>query len=716
MGSIKGKIRVIIYESDSNYKVGVIRVKETSDKEMEDFVGRTVHFTGYFANLQIGDNYEMEGNLIYKDKYGYQYNVTDYKRVEVKGRDAVIEFLTSDLVKGCGEATATLIVDTLGEDCLKKIKENPEVLLTVPKMTEKKAEKIYRSLMKVANTDEMLIGLKELGFSISEALNIINKFGPNALSITKSNPYALREIIDFQKLDNVYMNLGIPDDYLRTKNCLLETIRELEIKNGDTYFFEEELRDGLKSYFGILTDDNLPNILLDLQNNNDIYIKDKRIYLYTTYKMEVDIAKTLIHINNMPIVNKNISMFDTEVVKLQEKLDVTYDTNQLAAIKKTLESRISIITGGPGTGKTTIIKAITSLYMQMYKLGPNNVEAHIALLAPTGRAAKRLSEATGLGASTIHKYLKWNKDTNEFQVNELNKNYHHLIIIDEVSMIDTNLFDALLKGLTNNIQLILVGDKDQLPSVGCGLVLSDLIASDLFNFCPYLAKEIKNKDIGEEFLTKKDDYNFLQVNSDNMVESIKKVCELSINKGLTDKDIQILAPMYKGINGIDNLNNQLRDLFNPPSKKKKEIRVGENIFRVGDKVLQLVNDPDKGIYNGDIGYIENIFSYDNSKALNVNIDFDGNLVTLTVSEMLNVKLAYAISIHKAQGSEFINVIMPVVKNYYKMLYNKLIYTGVSRAKKSLILIGEVNSFLMAVNNDYSMNRKTSLKEQLLANI
>ena len=729
MGSIKGKIRVIIYESDSNYKVGEIKVKETNDTEMEGFVGRNVHFTGYFANHQIGDNYEMDGTLDYKDKYGYQYNVTDYKRVEAKGREAVIEFLTSDLVKGCGEATATLIVDTLGEDCLKKIKENPEILLTVPKMTQKKAEKIYSSLMKIANTDEMLINLKELGFSIQEALNIINKFGANAVSITKSNPYALKEIIDFKKLDNVYMNLGSPDIYLRTKNCLLETIKELEIKNGDTYFYDEELKDGLRSYFGILPDENFDNILLDLQNNNDIYIKDKRIYLYTTYKMEVDIAKTLNHINNMPIVNKNISMFDTEVVKLQEKLDVTYDTNQLAAIKKTLESRISIITGGPGTGKTTIIKAITSLYMKMYNLGPNNVDAYIALLAPTGRAAKRLSEATGLGASTIHKYLKWNKDTNEFQVNELNKNYHHLIIIDEVSMIDTNLFDALLKGLTNNIQLILVGDKDQLPSVGCGLVLGDLIASDLFNFCPlekiyrqsensfipYLAKEIKNKDIGEEFLSKKDDYNFLQVNSDNMVESIKKVCELSINKGLTDRDIQILAPMYKGINGIDNLNNNLRDLFNPKSKKKKEIRVGENIFRVGDKVLQLVNDPDKGIYNGDIGYIVDIIC-DNSKALNINIDFDGNLVTLTTTEMLNVKLAYAISIHKAQGSEFINVIMPVVKNYYKMLYNKLIYTGVSRAKKSLILIGEVQSFLMAVNNDYSMNRKTSLKEQLLSYI
>ena len=727
MGSIKGTIRILIFEAESNYKVGVIKVKETDDKEMEDFVGKTVHFTGYFANLQVGDNYEMEGNLVYKDKYGYQYNVIDYKRVEVKGRDAVIEFLTSDLVKGCGEATATKIVDTLGDDAIKKIKEKPEILLTVPKMTQKKAEKIYNSLMKVANTDEMLISLKEMGFSINESLNIINKFGNNAVSITKSNPYALKELIDFKKLDNIYMNLGCPDEDLRTKNCLLETIKQLEIRTGDTYFYEEELRDGLKSYFNILTDDNLDNIILDLQNNNDIYVKDKRIYLYETYQMEVNIAKTLDYINNLPIVSKNISMFDTEVVKLQERLGVTYDENQLQAIKKTLESRISIITGGPGTGKTTIIKAITSLYMKMYNLGPKNVDAYIALLAPTGRAAKRLSEATGLGASTIHKYLKWNKDTNEFQVNELNKNYHHLIIIDEVSMIDTNLFDALLKGLTSNIQLILVGDKDQLPSVGSGLVLSDLIASDLFNFCPlekiyrqsensfipYLAKEIKNKDLTKEFLSKKDDYNFLQVSSDKVVESIKKVCELSIKKGLTDKEIQILAPMYKGINGIDNLNNNLRDLFNPKDKKKKEIRIGENVFRVGDKVLQLMNDPDKSIYNGDIGYIKDIFSYDNSKALNINIDFDGNLVTLTTTEMLNVKLAYAISIHKAQGSEFVNVIMPVVKNYYKMLYNKLIYTGVSRAKNSLVLIGEVESFLMAVNNNYSMNRKTSLKEQLL---
>lgn len=727
MGYIRGKVRVIIYEAESNYKVGVLKVKETNDKGLEEFLGKSLHFTGYFGTLQVGDNYEMEGNLIYKEKYGYQYNVTDYKKMEVTGYEAVIEFLTSDLIKGCGEATAKRIVDTLGNDAIKKIKEDKSILMTVPKMSEKKALKIYSSIMSNSSVDDDLIKLKEMGFSINEALNIINKFQKNALSIAKTNPYALKEIIDFKKLDNIYLSGENPDETLRVKNCVLETIRLLEIRNGDTYFYLEEIRDGLKTYFNIVDVDYLEEVINSLESNKDIYREEKRIYLNSTYSMEVEIAKKLNYINSLPITGKNISMIDTEIEKLEEKLDVTYDTEQKTAIKRSLENRISIITGGPGTGKTTIIKAITSLYMKMYNLGPNNVDAYIALLAPTGRASKRLSEATGLGASTIHKYLKWNKDMNEFQVDEFNQNYQRLIIIDEVSMIDTNLMYHLLLGLTNTIQIILVGDKDQLPSVGCGLVLKDLIDSDLFNFCPletihrqsensyipYLAKEIKNKDITSDFLSKKDDYNFLRVDNSKVLESVNRVCELSIKRGHMDKDIQVLAPIYKGINGIDNLNNHLRDLFNPKSDKKREIKIGDITFRVGDKVLQLVNDPERGIYNGDIGYIDSIVSVNNTKALNVNIDFDGNLVSLTTSEMINVRLAYAISIHKAQGSEFVNVIMPVCSSYYKMLYNKLIYTGVSRAKKSLMLVGTVEAFLMGVNNNYSMDRKTSLKDQLL---
>lgn len=727
MDYIRGKVKIIIYESDSNYKVGVLKVKEATAEDMQEFVGKIIHFTGYFGNLQIGENYEMQGNLVYKERYGYQYNVSDYTKIEATGREAVIEFLTSSLIKGCGEATAVNIVDTLGEDAIKKIKENGNILLSVPKMTEKRAVKIYNSIMSNASVDDDLIELKSMGFSINEALNVINKFGSNAVSVAKSNPYALKEIIDFKKLDNIYLNLGSPDELLRLKNCILETIKQLEIRAGDTFFYQEEIVDGLKTYFNIVVDFDLEEILSSLDINKDIVISDKRIYLNDTYMMETEIAKKLNYINNLPITGKNISMIDTEITELEHRLQVTYDTEQKNAIKKSLENRISIITGGPGTGKTTIIKAITSIYMKMVNLGPNNVDYYIALLAPTGRAAKRLSEATGLGASTIHKYLKWNKDTNEFQVDEFNQNYHRLLIIDEVSMIDTNLLYHLLLGVTNNIQVILVGDKDQLPSVGCGLVLKDLIDSYLFNFCPletihrqsensyipYLAKEIKNQDITSDFLTKKDDYNFLKVDNNQVLESVKKVCELSIKKGLTDKDIQVLAPIYKGINGIDNLNNQLRDLFNPKDETKKEIKVGEIIYRVGDKVLQLVNDPERGIYNGDIGYIRSIVSVNNTKTLNVNIDFDGNMVSLTMSEMLNIRLAYAISIHKAQGSEFLNVIMPVCSSYYKMLYNKLIYTGVSRAKKSLVLIGTIEAFMMGVKNNYSMERKTSLKEQLL---
>ena len=271
MGSIKGKIRVIIYESDSNYKVGEIKVKETNDTEMEGFVGRNVHFTGYFANLQIGDNYEMEGTLVYKDKYGYQYNVTDYKRVEAKVRDAVIEFLTSDLVKGCGEATATLIVDTLGEDCLKKIKENPEILLTVPKMTQKKAEKIYSSLMKIANTDEMLINLKELGFSIQEALNIINKFGANAVSITKSNPYALKEIPrKTQITKDMIGHVKVPRSLVTNAKNIIQTDKDLI-----NYYSSYSTDIPAKSLFykeAVLKEEQMPDYaFMNMKDGNTVY-------------------------------------------------------------------------------------------------------------------------------------------------------------------------------------------------------------------------------------------------------------------------------------------------------------------------------------------------------------------------------------------------------------------------------------------------------------
>lgn len=730
MNYIKGKIKHLIFESTSGYKVGLIRVKETNDPEMEDFINKTVTFTGYFADLTMDDVYVLEGSLVYTEKYGYQYKVENYHYQEVEGKDAVIEFLASPLVKGCGEKTACDIVETLGEDALKKIKESYTNLLLVPKMTEKKALKIYDSIMKYRQTDEMIVELKNLGFTINEALSIINKYGDETISIVKSNPYCLNELIDFNKLDKVYLNIGTFDDETRIKACLVETIKRLEMADGDTYFSLEEILDGLKRFFSLLPDTSVTEkVVEELSVNNDIIVDKDKYYLKTTYEMEYDIAKNLSLINNIPPVE--IKEFDTEIIKLQESIDVTYNKEQLLAIKKALENRISIITGGPGTGKTTIIKAITKLYIKIHNLRPDEISSQIALLAPTGRAAKKLAESTGLPASTIHRYLKWNKEANDFQINELNKNFHRLVIVDETSMIDTHLFAALLKGICTNIQLILVGDANQLPSVGPGLILSDLINSAIFTFTPletiyrqsnnsyipYLAQEIKNKNLSNDYLTKKDDYNFLNATGSNIRELIKMICERSIKKGLTDKDIQILAPMYKGENGIDHLNEILRDLFNPPDTKKKEIKVGEVTYRVGDKVLQLTNDPNNGVFNGDIGYIKDIVTITvPKKQETIVIDFDGNKVDYKKEDMNMVKHAYAISIHKSQGSEFPHVIMPITKSYYKMLYNKLIYTGVSRAKKSLVLIGEPYALIMAVNNDYSNQRKTTLKERLLNNI
>ena len=412
---------------------------------------------------------------------------------------------------------------------------------------------------------------------------------------------------------------------------------------------------------------------------------------------------------------------------LEKENNIIYNDNQKEAIRKALNSNILIITGGPGTGKTTIIKAICRIYEIMGNYKHGEFINRLALLAPTGRASKRMSESTSLPASTIHRFLKWNKDTGNFGVNEYHKTNENLIIVDEMSMIDVSLFDALLKGIKSNVQLIMVGDVHQLPSVGPGLILNDLISSDLFTFCPlekiyrqsansyipYLALEIKNKDLSEDFIRQKDDYNFLSVDSKYIKEMIKKICLMSKTKGLNEEDIQILAPMYKGENGIDNLNILLQDLFNPKSSKKEELRYGEVTYREGDKVLQLQNNPDNNVFNGDIGYIRKISKKNSRNKDLVLIDFEGVKVEYSKEELNQIKHAYAITIHKSQGSEFPHVILPISHSYYKMLYNKLIYTGVSRAKKSLVIIGEEKSFAMAVNNDYATNRKTMLKEKLV---
>ncbi len=729
MDEIRGKFRQTIFESDNGYKVGLFRIKEATG-DMEEFLNKTITYTGYFADINNEDYYKLIGRYINNDRYGYQFQVDSYEREEPKGRDALIDFLSSSLVKGCGEKTANQIVDTLGEDALNLIKNDYSCLLLVPGISEVKAKRIYNSIVKYQSTDDIILNLKKMGFTINESLSILNKWGPAALEIVNNDIYKLIDIIDFTKLDKIFLSMKDAQAEERILACILETFKRLGFKNGDTYLEKDEIFNSIRNDFKIFVEsDELDVFLLKLENTNEIVYEDGRYYLKEYYEYEDNIAENLAMISKHS--NERIKNLDSLLSGIELEYNVKYNVDQKKAIKNALTNRISIITGGPGTGKTTIINSICKLYIRINNLNYKDVINNIALLAPTGRAAKKMSEATGLPASTIHRFLKWNKDKDEFQINEYNKNIQKLVIVDEVSMIDTYLFDALLRGINHNITLVLVGDANQLPSVGPGLILNDLIDSDMFthskleqiyrqsdnSYIPILAKEIKEHDLNPEFTMQRDDYNFISANGPQIKELIKKICIMSKEKGLTEEDIQVLAPMYKGENGIDNLNVLLQDIFNPKGLLKKEAKVGDVIYRVGDKVLQLVNDPDNNIFNGDIGYITGIATINTPKKKEIfTINFDGSDVLYSREDLINIKHAYAITIHKAQGSEFSHVIMPISKAYYKMLYNKLIYTGVSRAKKSLILIGEEESFMMAINNDYSTKRKTNLKNVLISKI
>lgn len=726
MENIKGKIRQTIYKNENGFFVGTFRVKETKCETMQDFVNKTITISGTILDPNEEETYFLTGEYLKHERYGYQFKIANYEKEKPTTKDAVVEFLASPLIKGCGEKTAQKIVETLGEQSIELIKENKSNLFLVPDMTEKRANTIYTSILVHSSNDDTIIELKSFGFSIGEATKILKKFKEKTSVYLHENLYYFKKIIDFNKLDSIYKKNFEITNPVRTKECILETMKRISDTSGDIYSFKEEIANSLKTYFQILLEqEEYEFFLQELFKENNIVIEKEKYYLKENYTMEWDIAKNLSKINSLP--KKDLKSFEKSICQLENNIGVSYNQEQKKAIQNALENRVSIISGGPGTGKTTIINAITRLYIEMNQLSPIDVLSNIALLAPTGRASKKMAESTHLPAMTIHRYLKWNKDTNEFSINEYNKNNHTLIIVDETSMIDTFLFASLLKGINTNIQLILVGDTFQLPSVGAGLILNDLVASNLFSYNPLeriyrqsensyiadLAREIKEHNLSESFTEKKDDYNFFMIDSKEITKMVKEICKRSIEKGLKVEELQVLAPMYKGENGIDNLNLTLQELFNPKKEMQKEIKLGDVTFREKDKVLQLVNNPDCNVYNGDIGFIKSIETkFSPRKKEIITIDFDGNYVEYTKEDMYMIKHAYAITIHKSQGSEFPHVILPISKNYYKMLYNKLIYTGVSRAKKSLVLVGEKNAFLMAMHNDYSSDRKTTLKEVL----
>ena len=726
---IKGNYRKTIFSSNKGYVIGLFKVRETNDEEMKLYINKSVTFTGYFHELNEDDMYCFYGETVDHPKYGIQFQVSDYERLKPEDEDGLVAFLSSDLFKGVGVTLAKSIVDTLGKNVLDEILKHESCLLLVPKMTAKKAHKIYETLSKYEESHQMIVYLTDLGFNMKDALDIYNIYKKDTIANIEHNPYKLIEDADvnFVKVDEIALKFDIKEnDERRIKACIIYIMNKILFTNSDTYLIYDEIVEGVFNYLKIDLDiDEFDLLLNELIEENKIVLLDDKYYLKEMYDSETNIVKEISYLINNKISKKDL---DTRIEELESVNNIKYNDKQKEAIKKSLENNITIITGGPGTGKTTIIKAICELYMEINKLDFDDAPNKIALLAPTGRASKRMSESTLLPASTIHRFLKWNKETNEFLINEYNKTFQNLIIIDEVSMIDLKLLDSLFRGLTRNIKLVLVGDHHQLPSVGPGNILKDLIESDLIDtiyldtlyrqdensYIPTLAQEIKNNELSDTFLETKSDYTFLKCSSLSIKENLKNLCKQLVDKGYDYKRVQIMAPMYAGINGIDNLNKELQAIFNPNDNSKNEIKYGDVIYRENDKVLQLVNMPEENIYNGDIGVIKNILKIERKTF--IYIDFDGNLVKYESKDLNKITHGFIISIHKAQGSEFELIVMPICNSYKRMLYRKLIYTGITRAKKKLILIGEPQAFVYAVNNNNEIIRKTNLLEQLKNNI
>ncbi len=723
MGFIKGNFKKYIFKSNNNYVVGLFKVKDSSE-EYKSFKNKVVTFTGYFGLLNESDLYILNGEMTVHERYGEQFSVSSYEITLPNDKDNIIEFLSSNLFPGIGLKKASDIVSVLGNNCLEIIMTTPDNLFLVPKVTKKQRDVIYNNLVKYQKSYKIIVELNKKGFSTKDGLSIYNYYKDDAMNVVLENVYTLiDDIIDigFKKVDSIRSNFEIKDNDLRRVEAGIKYVmRELSYRTGNTYFSINEII--VYTNKVLFLDDNelILSSVSSLISNGDIVLYNDMYYLKKMYEAESYIAKRIFDLANSNLLYK---VHNKSIEKVEDYFKIKYDPLQLKAIKSAIESNFLVITGGPGTGKTTIIKAICKLYQEINEYSLDDLNKNLALLAPTGRASKRISEQTTLKASTIHRFLKWNKEDDTFCINEDKKSDVKFVIVDEASMVDTYLLYNLLLGLKKQTKIILIGDYNQLPSVGPGQVLKDIIDSSCVSVINLeklyrqdedsninlFAHDIQKGVFDFSLFNSSSDLTFVPANSSNFKEKLYDyICyykDLSIDK------FQVLAPLYKGDNGIDELNYFVQNLVNKKSINKQEITANGITFREGDKVLELVNVVDENIFNGDIGKILKVSSLKNKEMI---VDFDSNIVRFTANNFLNIKLGYVISIHKSQGSEFDVVVIPMLHEYRNMLYRKLIYTASTRAKKHLIIIGEIDALKRAISNEKEISRKTNLKNFIIS--
>ncbi len=713
---ITGRLIKTIFHSEANlFTVGVFKLYDLNEKD--------VTVTGYFPKFNKDLLIALSGSYLEHPRYGMQFQVTHYRRILPTDRDSIINYLKSPLFKGIGKGFAEKLVDSFGEDVLNQLKEDITIVRSIKGWTKVKEEALYEGLILAGQSEEAMKFFTTHGLGIRNIMRLDRIYGTQVLEIVKENPYRLVEEVDgigFITADKLAMSMGFEaDDPRRLRAALIMMIMNECMRTGDSYVEFDVLERQFAKEFSD-HQHNFDSVLDDCVRQRKIIRMDQRYFHPSQYTTEKFISAYFETYPNEALDPVDMDDLDKALFEREKRLAIHYDLLQNTAIHTFFSEPITILTGGPGTGKTTVVGAMIDLYKTLYST------SSVICCAPTGRAAKRLNELTGTDSTTIHALLKWDLETNTFGKNEADPLSLDCLIIDEFSMVDTWLFGNLLKAAKNVKKILIVGDVDQLPSVSPGSVLRDLIDSKRFNTIALqtiyrqkegsdvieLAHQIRENKVDLEGLTK--DIRWIDCSAIEVKQLILDIIEQGLQKGYSVSDIQVLAPMYNRQAGIDALNHAVQKMVNPPSSDRKELQISYVTFREGDKILQLKNQPPDDVYNGDIGIlIEVIHAKDDENKQNrLVVDFDGRIVEYTSESFINITLAYCISIHKSQGSEYPIVILPVLNEQKIMLQRRLLYTAITRASKSLILIGEKSAFLYGLSRKDENPRKTCLLEYL----
>ena len=726
-----GTVERIIFENPNNFFRILLLDIEDTDAEFDDF---EIIVTGTMADIMEGQDYTFWGTLVQHPKYGEQLKVTRYERAKPSSK-GLVKYFASDHFKGIGVKTAQKIVDLYGDNTIDQILADPNRLVSINGLSAVNREAFVSKLRQNYGTEMLLSKLAEYGIPNKLALQIQDTYKEETLEIVQKYPYQLVEDIQgigFKIADQLAQQLGIESDAPeRFRAGLVHTLFSQSMETGDTYI---EARDLLSHTIDLLENARQveldPSLVADelahLIEEDKIQNVETKIFENSLYFAEEGIRSNLIRI----LEKGKQETFDAPklesiIEQVEQDLGICYDHIQKKAICDAINHKVFILTGGPGTGKTTVINGIIATYAALHKLDlAKKQELPILLAAPTGRAARRMNELTGLPSATIHRHLGMTGDDDTSHLDDyLDADF---IIVDEFSMVDTWLANQLLSNISSNSKILIVGDADQLPSVSPGQVLADLLKIPLLpqtkltkiyrqgedSTIVTLASQIQQGILPADFTEKKADRSYFEATSEYIPDMIKKIVAAAIRSGIPAQDVQVLAPMYRGPAGIDQINQLMQDLINPSEKDQLVFEAPDCQYRQGDKVIHLVNDAESNVFNGDLGYITDLLpgKYTDSKQDELTINFDGNEIVYQRSEWYKIRLAYAMSIHKSQGSEFPVVILPITRSSHRMLQRNLVYTAITRAKSKLILLGEKAAFDYTAKNTGTA-RKTYLVER-----